>query len=69
MEKKCMQLSKVRVKMIFSSAVKAEHEKHIKVMESAETECEEEKWTKVLKINKKGVTFKLDRRKLQCIGS
>lgn len=37
-----------------------EHEKHIRVMESAETESQEENWTESLRINKKVVTFKLD---------
>lgn len=56
-ERRFMQQSKVRVEMTcLSATVKAEHEKHIRVMESAGAE----NWTESLRINKKVVTFQLD---------
>lgn len=45
---------------MFVGTVTVEHENHIRVMGSAETEFVEEKWTEQLRINKKVVTFKLD---------
>lgn len=45
---------------LFIGTVRMEHEKHIGMMASAETEHEDEKWTEKLKINQKRVTFKLD---------
>ena len=45
---------------MFIGTLSVEHEKHISVMESAESESKEEKWTESLIINSKIVTFKLD---------
>lgn len=58
-ERRFMQQSKVRVEMTcLSATVKVEHEKHIRVMESAGAGAEN--WTESLRINKKVVTFQLD---------
>ena len=45
---------------VFISTVRKEHEKHMRVMESAQTQTEEEKLSERLKIKNNIVTFELD---------
>lgn len=45
---------------MFTGTVHMEHEKHIGMMEWAETEHEDEKWTEKLKITQEMITLKLD---------
>lgn len=45
---------------MYIGTLSVEHEKHMGMMESAETEHEEDNWTEKLRINQRIVTFKLD---------